>query len=132
MSLLVLSASVVDRIVTKLTPNELVNIMAAVFISLSSGTGDVNIPHRGTIACQNHRTLFMPSRIAPLAGTAIKIVSVPTSAAPAEVQARGLPASTIVLDETTGAVSAVVNAGKLTALRNAASTPILLRLLPPC
>lgn len=131
MSLLVLSASVVDQIVTKFTPTELVNLMARVFITLSSGTGDVNIPHRGTIASQNHRTLFMPSRIAPLAGTAIKIVAVPTSAAPADVQAKGLPASTMVLDDTTGAVSAIVNAGKLTALRNAASTPTLLRPLPP-
>lgn len=128
MALLVLPGSVVDRVVSKFTPNELVNLMAKVFIDLSAssrtpeGTAkNIIIPHRSTVSSHNHHALFMPSRLAPLAGTAIKIVSVPTAQAPAEIKAGGLPASTIVLDEQTGEVSAVVNARKLTPLRNAAS-----------
>ena len=58
--------------------------------------------------------LFMPSRAADAGGTAIKIVSVPSGGG-----AEGLPATTLVMDETTGRVRGVVNARKLTALRNA-------------
>lgn len=128
MSLLVLSATDVDRVVAKFTPTELVDLMAKVFIDLSLSSRDgaasgksVSIPHRSTVSSPNHNTLFMPSRLAPLAGTAIKVVSVPTAKAPSEIKARGLPASTLVLDEQTGEIAAVVNARKLTALRNAAS-----------
>lgn len=128
MTLLVLSSSVVDRVVSKFTPHELVDLMAKVFIDLSASSKaqqgaakGIVIPHRSTISSHNHHALFMPSRLAPLAGTAIKIVSVPTANAPPDVKAGGLPASTIVLDEKTGEVAAVVNARKLTPLRNAAS-----------
>lgn len=62
-----------------------------------------------------HHALFMPSRIASL-GTTIKVVSVPTN----PKDTRGLPASTFVMDEETGRVKAVVNAGGLTAVRTAA------------
>ena len=55
-------------------------------------------------------------------GTAMKVVSVPSASAPDEIKQKGLPASTIVLDEITGEVKALVNASKLTALRNAAGT----------
>lgn len=54
----------------------------------------------------------MPGRINHR--TAIKIVSVPTAGGD------GLPGTTLVMDEETGHVRAVVNARKLTALRNAA------------
>lgn len=98
MALLVLPGSVVDRVVSKFTPNELVNLMAKVFIDLSAssrtpeGTAkNIIIPHRSTVSSHNHHALFMPSRLAPLAGTAIKIVSVPTAQAPAEIKAGGLP-----------------------------------------
>ena len=131
MSLLVLSGANVDEVITKFTPDELVNLMAKVFYDLSASSSkapsdvSVNIPHRSTISSHNHNVLFMPARLAPQAGTAIKIVSVPTPTAPPDVRARGLPASTMVIDEHTGQVSAIVNAAKLTALRNAASRPIM-------
>ena len=128
MSLLVLSGQDVDQIVSRFRTHELTDLMANIFVDLAASSkaeGDnsrsVVIPHRSTISSQNHHTLFMPSRLAPLAGTAIKIVSVPTTQAPREIKERGLPASTLVLDEHTGEVSAFVNARKLTALRNAAS-----------
>ena len=50
----------------------------------------------------------------------MKVVSVPSAGVPEDVKARGLPASTIVMDEHGGHVKAIVNARLLTALRNAA------------
>lgn len=132
MSLLILSASDVDRAITHLGADDLVNVMARVFKALSAPkyseipaehTTNVTIPHRSTITSKNHNVLFMPSRLSEI-GTAIKIVSVPIASAPPELKARGLPGSTMVIDETTGNVVAVVNARKLTALRNAASESI--------
>lgn len=129
LDLLVLSGSQVDEVVEKLNPDDLMNLMARVFADLamsrvtlhnSESTGSVTIPHRSTIVGLNHRTLFMPSRIRSF-GTAIKIVSVPTASAPEEVKGRGLPGTTAVLDDYSGEVVALVNARKLTALRNAAS-----------
>ncbi|KAJ7787395.1 hypothetical protein B0H14DRAFT_284366 [Mycena olivaceomarginata] len=80
----------------------------------------------------NHTALFMPARIAqgPLAtlrGTSVKVVCVPTSPA----DSRGLPASTLVLDEETGAVRAIMNASNLTALRNAAGSLLSTNLVGP-
>lgn len=125
MDLQVLSGSDVDKIVDKYSekPAELVNLMAEVFVDLAASSKDsrsLTVPHRSTIASENHRVLFMPARTSSF-GTCIKIVSVPTAAAPLNVRERGLPASTAVLDEHTGEVIALVNARKLTALRNAAS-----------
>lgn len=56
--------------------------------------------------------LFMPGRVNHQ--TAIKIVSVPKQGGD------GLPATTLVMDEKNGNVLAVINARRLTALRNAA------------
>ncbi len=130
MGLLILSALDVDQATSKFTPDELVDLMAKVFTNLSGNTQEakegaegVCIPHRGTILSSNHRVLFMPSRLSAI-GTAIKIVSVPTPSAPADARERGLPASTMVIDDRTGEVTAVINARKLTALRNAASKSV--------
>lgn len=122
MTLLVLSATDVSEAVQDFTPDLVVSLMANVFVDLavSRDTRSVIIPHRSSIISQNHNILFMPSRL-PSFGTAIKIVSVPTPTASADVKARGLPASTAIIDETTGEIAALVNARKLTALRNAAS-----------
>ena len=135
MSLLVLGGDDVDAITPTFSTDELVELMARVFVTLSrsSSTGSnqtstaVAIPHRSIISTTNHRALFMPAHLSvdtpsgSESSTAIKIVSVPTPAAPIPVQDRGLQATTIVLDEDTGDVKAIVNARKLTALRNAAS-----------
>jgi ornithine cyclodeaminase/alanine dehydrogenase-like protein (mu-crystallin family) len=132
--LLVLSGTDVDNIIQEITPSQLIALMARVFTDLASSqssnklAGTVTIPHRNVIASLNHRILFMPSRLASV-GTAVKIVSVPTATAPAGIKERGLPASTAVLDEQTGEVVAIVNARKLTALRNAASARVIFSLL---
>lgn len=99
--------------------------MSRVFIAISGPTvsdeaTDIQIPHRTAIDMKSHTTLFMPARISSsrcaLEGTSIKVVSVPRK----EGDTHGLPATTLVLNEETGAVEAVVNARELTALRNAA------------
>lgn len=56
--------------------------------------------------------LFMPARVTGT--TSCKIVSVPRAGAD------GLPGSTIMMDEKSGKVKAIMNARRLTALRNAA------------
>lgn len=93
--------------------------MAHVFYAISHGHDDhhvcVTTPHRTAIDMVSHRALFMPARIANM-GTAIKVVSVPSVSG----DNRGLPATTLVLDENTGATKAVVNARTLTSLRTAA------------
>lgn len=115
MSLLVLSNSDVNSITSTLSPEELMTLMASVFASLSDLQG-VCSPHRTSIQTHNHKVLFMPSRIDSI-GTAVKVVSVPTSV---EAAPRGLPASTLMMDEVTGSVRAIVNAKNLTAIRTAA------------
>ena len=62
-----------------------------------------------------HHVLFMPARISDL-GTTIKVVSVPLLSG----DTRGIPGSTLILDEKTGATKAILNARSLTALRTAA------------
>ncbi|KAH9944622.1 NAD(P)-binding protein [Amylocystis lapponica] len=133
MSLRVLSASHVAEVTSKFEPDELVNLMAEVFCRFSSGTDDpassgIYQPHRITLPMQNHAALFMPSRISSV-GTAMKVVSVPSAFAPLQVKARGLPASTLVLDAESAGVKAIVNARHLTALRNAAGSLLATRIL---
>ena len=139
MSLLVLSSNDVDAITSTFSPQDLQLLMAEVFALVSSDDADkrVSMPPRIVIPTLNHTALFMPARIGPqhrrvsteassdsnqranptfaLEGTAVKVVCVPAKSDP-----RGLPGTTLVLDEVTGGVKAVVNARNLTALRNAA------------
>ncbi|EIW78001.1 NAD(P)-binding protein [Coniophora puteana RWD-64-598 SS2] len=129
MSLLVLSASDVDRITVNLSPTGLIQSMVDVFSTVSRSSSPSAeeaycLPHRTTINMSHHKSLFMPSRVASI-GTAIKIVSVPTSPV---AQSGGLPASTLVLDEQTGRAKAIVNARSLTALRNAAGSALATKL----
>ncbi|KAG6328588.1 hypothetical protein ID866_10500 [Astraeus odoratus] len=123
MSLLVLSAQDVAAITASLKAEELEALMALVFHRLSSRSG-YSSPHRTCITMPQHTALFMPSRVEEM-GTAVKVVSVPSSVD----DKRGLPASTMVLDEATGRVKAVVNASALTALRTAAGSVLATRLL---
>ncbi|KAI0065166.1 NAD(P)-binding protein [Artomyces pyxidatus] len=125
MSLLVLASSDVDRVAASFTPEALQDLMAQVFYS-SSASSKILSPPRSTIAMSNHTTLFMPARIDGI-GTSVKVVSVPRAAH----DDRGLPASTLVLDETTGAAKAIVNARALTALRTAAGSVLATALLHP-
>jgi ornithine cyclodeaminase/alanine dehydrogenase-like protein (mu-crystallin family) len=126
MSLLVLSLSDVEAITSTFSPQDLQLLMADVFALISS-KGHVSMPPRIVIPTLHHTALFMPAHIGStdlnisnpvfaLGGnTAVKVVCVP-----AESDPRGLPGTTLVLDEVTGGVKAVVNARNLTALRNAA------------
>lgn len=131
MSLLVLSLSDVDAITSTFSPQDLQLLMADVFALISSKRPRqrVSMPPRIVIPTLHHTALFMPAHIGnktsaeasdlnpvfALGGTAVKVVCVP-----AESDPRGLPGTTLVLDEITGSVKAVVNARNLTALRNAA------------
>ena len=131
MSLLVLSLSDVDAITSSFSPQDLQLLMADVFalISSKSPRQRVSMPPRIVIPTRHHTALFMPAHIEnkttsdlgisnpgfTLGGTAVKVVCVPADSDP-----RGLPGTTLVLDEVTGNVKAVVNARNLTALRNAA------------
>jgi ornithine cyclodeaminase len=114
MSLLVLSGQHVSDISADIPPDDLINLMAGIFARFTLRSG-VTSPHRTSIVNPRHNVLFMPSRVEG-SGTAIKIVSVSRSSD----DDRGLPASTLVIDEDSGRVKAIVNARKLTALRNAA------------
>ncbi|PCH34795.1 NAD(P)-binding protein, partial [Wolfiporia cocos MD-104 SS10] len=133
MSLLVLSKSDVAAVTSRFNPDELTDLMASVFALLSEGNGpsplrEIHQPHRTSLPMLNHTALFMPSRIDSV-GTAVKVVSVPSSSASQETKERGLPASTLVLNESSGNVKAIVNARQLTALRNAAGSLLATRLL---
>lgn len=124
MSLVVLSDKDVSRITATFTPHVLMALMALVFVrsSESSRPTDSESPNqpgavsplRTVINTTTYTALFMPARIHELA-TSIKVVSVPKT--PSH---DGLPGSTLVLDEQSGAVKAIVNAKGLTALRTAA------------
>ncbi|KAF7986876.1 hypothetical protein HWV62_12620 [Athelia sp. TMB] len=121
-------ASDVERITSALNTDELVKLMASAFSVLSSGKG-VQSPHRLTLQMGNHKTMFMPSQLEGV-GTAVKIVSIPTSEK-ALATTGGLPGSTVVMDEETGCITAIVNARSLTAQRNAAGSLLATQLLGP-
>jgi ornithine cyclodeaminase/alanine dehydrogenase-like protein (mu-crystallin family) len=139
MSLLVLSAKDVDTIVSAYQPEDLQLLMAQLFSQFShrgieescQPRPSISMPPRLGFPMLNHTALFMPARIGPATNsnadvassvhgnTALKVVCVPNKS-----DARGLPATTVVLDESTGNVKAIVNARKLTALRNAAGATL--------
>jgi ornithine cyclodeaminase/alanine dehydrogenase-like protein (mu-crystallin family) len=116
MSLLVLSASDVERIMPTFQIDELLQLMATAFTQLSAKDATIN-PERFSIQSKNHNTFFMPSRIKNV-GTAVKVVTVPA----ASINSSGLPASTLVIDGITGGAKALVNARNLTPIRTAAGT----------
>ncbi|KAJ3899142.1 hypothetical protein F5879DRAFT_811416 [Lentinula edodes] len=127
MSVRVLTGTDVRNITAELSVEFLQSLMEDVFALISSPeSGTAYLPHRISIPMENHTALFMPARISTM-GTAIKVVSVPSSSD----DKRGLPASTLVLDKHTGAVKAIVNARSLTALRNAAGSLLSTTLVGP-
>jgi hypothetical protein len=130
MSLLVLSASDVRKVASSFSTTFLQELMGRVFTAFSrrpnSGAAapSIQVPHRTAIEMKSHTTLFMPVRVTSppdaLEGTTVKVVSVPRD----EGDVHGLPATTLNLNEETGAVDAVLNARELTALRNAGGSSI--------
>ncbi|THH05959.1 hypothetical protein EW145_g4409 [Phellinidium pouzarii] len=117
MSLLVLSANDVSVISSTFTSNALTSLMALVFARLRVPE-NAAVPHRTAISTDTYNTLFMPAQV-PGFGTAIKIVSIPSPSS-GNLKKGGIPATTVILDEQTGAAKAVINARSLTALRTAA------------
>ncbi|KAK1228145.1 hypothetical protein PQX77_008828 [Marasmius sp. AFHP31] len=104
MSLLVLSARDVERVTSDFSPGHLQLLMADVFAMASTPSKESSSlsfqPHRITIPTAYHKALFMPARINTI-GSTMKVVSVSTRSD----DVGGLPASTIVLDNASGAAS---------------------------
>lgn len=121
-NILILSQTDIDLLLSQGDPkvaNEIIDLMQTTFVKFTQGHDDqvkalqAQSPQRIGISTDSHKVLFMPSRLDTT--TSIKIVSVPTKEG-----LSGLPASILVLDESTGCVQAVMNAGALTAVRTAA------------
>jgi len=110
-SLTVLNASDVDQVISELDLELALESQQKVFTAFSSGSDDIQVPHRSTITTSTQSTLVMPSRAGDLLGC--KFVGVPNEGSD------GLSGTTVVLDHKTGKVKGLVNARKLTALRNA-------------
>lgn len=126
-SILVLSGSEVDQILDRMDPDVLLASQQDVFSAFSDSSNDegtIQTPHRNTLTSPESFALFMPSRAANAGGMACKIVSIPSSGI------GGLPASTVVLNEKTGKVQAIVNARKLTSMRNAAGSALFVKNFP--
>lgn len=116
----VLNAEAVDLAVLSIDVEQLVLLMRTVFETLSTTDSTDNTiasPLRSSICTPTQTLLFMPSRIATAGGTGIKVVSVPTGGG-----VDGLPGTTMIMNEVTGKLDAVLNARQLTALRNAAGS----------
>ncbi|KAK4054511.1 hypothetical protein OIV83_001005 [Microbotryomycetes sp. JL201] len=134
-----LSAQDVDEILCQLPAQTICDTVAHALQTVSTARAaqsaqapshsvDVQSPLRIATESSNHKTLYMPSRIADghnPAVTAIKIVSVPKT----NCQIPGLPGTNLVLDEETGAVKAIVNSKDLTGLRTAAASAAATQML---
>ncbi|KAL5482599.1 hypothetical protein ACEPAI_9193 [Sanghuangporus weigelae] len=125
MDLAVFSAQDVELASSAISPELLVELMGRVFDRFHS-QDRISLPHRTSITTDAYSVLFMPARIDDF-GTTIKTVSVPGPNSSRD----GVQATTLLLDEETGAVKAIVNATSLTALRNAAGSVLATRLLGP-
>ncbi|OXH23536.1 ornithine cyclodeaminase [Cryptococcus neoformans] len=147
MSLRILTGSQVDSILATLPLDPALESQANVFRAFTrqakgvtdtqQGAASIQTPHRLTVNSDDFSMLFMPSRAPTGAAgktgldgkeqttTACKIVSVPSNSS-----AEGLPASTIIMDEVSGKAKALINARKLTALRNACGSAVFLSLFP--
>jgi ornithine cyclodeaminase/alanine dehydrogenase-like protein (mu-crystallin family) len=120
-ALTILTGSQVDKIISKLDLEAALTSQAQVFKAFSAQKGSDNAasppiqtPLRSKITSSSATSLFMPSRVAAIDTTACKIVSIPQGGSQ-----DGLPGTTVVLDSE-GNTRGIVNARKLTALRNAA------------
>lgn len=113
-SMTVLNASDVDQVISQLDLELALESQRKVFTAFSStrdDSNDIQVPHRSTLTTSSQSTLVMPSRAGELLGC--KFVGVPKEGSD------GLSGTTVILDSETGKVKGVVNARKLTALRNA-------------
>ncbi|BEJ11910.1 hypothetical protein CspHIS471_0203700 [Cutaneotrichosporon sp. HIS471] len=118
----ILTSADVDKVLDSLDQRLAVDSQRAIFAAYSTqgdaedipGVRKLQLPLRHQLMSPDQTMLIMPARVT---GTmSCKIVSVPRAGS------GGLPASTIMMDEKTGKVKAIMNARKLTALRNAAGS----------
>lgn len=118
--LVVLTAGDVDKVLANLDLELALKAQQDVFSAFSTSckrtasdeaSPAIQIPHRSSLTTDSQRTLVMPSRAGELLGC--KFVGIPNEGS------GGLPGSTVLLDPETGRVRGLVNARKLTALRNA-------------
>jgi ornithine cyclodeaminase/alanine dehydrogenase-like protein (mu-crystallin family) len=117
----ILTASDVFSVISTINPELAIVSQQNAFLALASQFAkpsdtirSIQGPPRITLKSEHMTSLFMPSRVADAGGMACKIVSVPTNGGEG-----GLPATTVLINEETGKVKAVINARRLTALRNA-------------
>ncbi|KLT44462.1 NAD(P)-binding protein [Cutaneotrichosporon oleaginosum] len=121
-SLRILTSADVDKVLDSLDQKLAVDSQRAVFAAYSTagdaedapGVRKLQLPLRHQLSSPDQTMLFMPARVT--GSTSCKIVSVPRAGSD------GLPGSTIMMDEKTGKVKAIMNARRLTALRNAAGS----------
>lgn len=137
MSLLVLSAADVEIIAATLLPTQLMDLMRQVFgdfaaaknWSWSSAEAQAHAssaqrPASTSISHGCHTTLLTPSWWYGV-GTAIKIASAPQGG----TSSSAVPATTVVMDTTTGIPKAIINSSVLTAMRTAAGSALATTLL---
>lgn len=129
--MLILAAPTIDRVVDTLSPNDLTDITRRVFTPPSPSQSPCTDPSPGSqcpprlsVSTPSYNALVMPAYI-PSFGSAVKVVSVPR---PGTIS--GLPATTLLLSPSGGAL-ALLNARRLTALRNASASLLSARLLLP-
>ncbi|GMK57060.1 hypothetical protein CspeluHIS016_0309000 [Cutaneotrichosporon spelunceum] len=118
----ILTSADVDKVLDSLDQKLAVDSQRAVFAAYSTdgdaedvpGVRKLQLPLRHQLIAPDQTMLIMPARVS---GTmSCKIVSVPRASSD------GLPGSTIMMDDKTGKVKAIMNARRLTALRNAAGS----------
>ncbi|GAA5958660.1 hypothetical protein JCM8115_000313 [Rhodotorula mucilaginosa] len=92
-----------------------------------AGVPSIQNPLRIATETAFHKTLYMPSRLTTSEGgaTAVKVVAVPKPDCPVP----GLPGTTLLMDEETGSVRAVVNSAELTGIRTATASALATKLL---
>ncbi|WOO86055.1 Ketimine reductase mu-crystallin [Vanrija pseudolonga] len=126
-SLTIMTRAQADAVLADLDLEAAIKGQADVFAAYSAGgtkpgadgIAPIQTPMRHVLASPDVNMLFMPARAVDK--TSIKIVSVPKRGGD------GLPGSTVILDEVSGRVRAIINARRLTAFRNAAGSVLSFR-----
>ncbi|GAA5887823.1 hypothetical protein JCM6882_000764 [Rhodosporidiobolus microsporus] len=133
MSLLVLSAENVAALTNSISAAAFCTMLGKTMSAVSGalekqeGVAPIQNPLRIATESELHKNLYMPSRLTTSDGpaTAIKVVGVPKP----NCKIPGLPATTLLFDESTGLTRAVVNAAELTGIRTAAASALATKIL---
>ncbi|GAA5893583.1 uncharacterized protein JCM6883_003568 [Sporobolomyces salmoneus] len=134
MPLLVISAAEVAQVTREIPASVFCDMLGTTMNAVSNhrpvaeAIPAIQNPQRTSTESEHHRFLYMPSRLAtPAQGsaTSIKVVAAPKP----DCTIPGLPASTLLMDEETGRISAIVNASELTGIRTAAASALATKIL---